>query len=204
MAVDPEPFTAKLAYARGLIQAESPNVPTEAPVEGKTVLIAAGSATSVTKKQMEVLCSDERNIRISVDPIPLISDDASARNEEGKAIEAACMKLQNEEEFPRAILFETALHGTLLNLDEEDAKRNYLGGTCADLINIGLGHIVLGVLTRVALGATAQCATASIITLLLCPFITAAFDKYMMKHQKGIYSPEGWAYEKGRKLMGNA
>ncbi len=44
--------------------------------------------------------------------------------------------------------------------------------------------------------ATAQCATASIITLFLCPFITAAFDKYMMKKQKGIYSPEGWAYEK--------
>lgn len=45
--------------------------------------------------------------------------------------------------------------------------------------------------------ATAQCATASIITLFICPFITAAFDRYMMKHQKGIYSPEGWAYEKG-------
>lgn len=44
--------------------------------------------------------------------------------------------------------------------------------------------------------ATAQCATASIITLFLCPFITAAFDKYMQKRQKGIYSPEGWAYEK--------
>ena len=48
--------------------------------------------------------------------------------------------------------------------------------------------------------ATAQCATASIITLFLCPFITASFDKYMMKNQKGIYSPEGWAYEKGQKL----
>ena len=45
--------------------------------------------------------------------------------------------------------------------------------------------------------ATAQCATASIITLFLCPFITAAFDRYMMKRQKGIYSPEGWAYQKG-------
>lgn len=44
--------------------------------------------------------------------------------------------------------------------------------------------------------ATAQCATASIITLFLCPFITAAFDKYMQKKQKGIYSPEGWAYDK--------
>ena len=43
--------------------------------------------------------------------------------------------------------------------------------------------------------ATAQCATASIITLFLCPFITAAFDKWMQKRQKGIYSPEGWAYD---------
>ncbi|MBQ7534966.1 MAG: 2-keto-3-deoxygluconate permease [Stomatobaculum sp.] len=50
--------------------------------------------------------------------------------------------------------------------------------------------------------ATAQCATASIITLFLCPFITAAFDKYMMNSQKGIYSPEGWAYEKGLKMTG--
>jgi len=44
--------------------------------------------------------------------------------------------------------------------------------------------------------ATAQCATASIITLFLCPFITAFFDKYMQKKQRGIYSPEGWAHDK--------
>jgi len=43
--------------------------------------------------------------------------------------------------------------------------------------------------------ATAQCATASIITLFLCPFIVAFFDKMMRKAKKGIYSPEGWAYE---------
>lgn len=44
--------------------------------------------------------------------------------------------------------------------------------------------------------ATAQCATASIITLFLCPFIVAFFDKMMQKKQKGIYSPEGWAHYK--------
>ncbi|HEY9575319.1 MAG TPA: 2-keto-3-deoxygluconate permease, partial [Lachnospiraceae bacterium] len=43
--------------------------------------------------------------------------------------------------------------------------------------------------------ATAQCATASIITLFLCPFIVAFFDNFMRKHQKGIYSPQGWAYQ---------
>ena len=41
--------------------------------------------------------------------------------------------------------------------------------------------------------ATAQCATASIITLFLCPFIVAFFDNFMRKHRMGIYSPEGWA-----------
>lgn len=44
--------------------------------------------------------------------------------------------------------------------------------------------------------ATAQCATASIITLFVCPFIVAFFDNYMKKNKKGIYSPEGWASNK--------
>ncbi|MDU8924903.1 2-keto-3-deoxygluconate permease [Pasteurellaceae bacterium LIM206] len=45
--------------------------------------------------------------------------------------------------------------------------------------------------------ATAQCATASIITLFLCPFIVAFFDRQMRKNKLGIYSDEGWA---GKKL----
>lgn len=52
--------------------------------------------------------------------------------------------------------------------------------------------------------ATAQCATASIVTLFLCPFITAAFDKYMRKKKKGIYSEEGWAYQKEQSVMREA
>ncbi len=44
--------------------------------------------------------------------------------------------------------------------------------------------------------ATAQCATASIITLFAIPFLTAFFDNIMRKRQAGIYSPEGWAHYK--------
>lgn len=44
--------------------------------------------------------------------------------------------------------------------------------------------------------ATAQCATASVITLFLCPFLVAFFDGYMRKNRKGIYSAEGWAADK--------
>ena len=148
LAVDPGPFTSKLAYVRGLTQEESANVPEESPVENKTVLIAAGSATPVTKKQMEVLCKDERVLRVSIDPIPLINGDQEAKEAVAAAVETACISLEKEEQ-PRAILFETALHGTLLNLDEEDKKRGYNGGTSADLINVGLGMIIATILERV-------------------------------------------------------
>ena len=147
LAVDPGPFTAKLAQARGLIGEESPNIPTEAPAEGKTVLIAAGSATPVTKKQMEVLCTDERVKRISIDPIPLINGGCEAEEAIEEASNKACGYL-GEEEQPRAILFETALHGTLLNLDEEDGKRGYVRGQSANMINAGLGRIISYVLKR--------------------------------------------------------
>ena len=119
VAVDPGPFTSKLAYRRGLIQEEQPNVPPAASEEGKTVLIAAGSATPVTKKQMQVLCEDSRHVRISVEPIPLINGGDEALDEE------------------------------LLNLDEEDKKRGYAGGMSANRINAGLGTIISQVLEQV-------------------------------------------------------
>ncbi|SHJ81750.1 four-carbon acid sugar kinase family protein [Hespellia stercorisuis] len=149
LTVDPGPFTAKLAFNRGLIGEEEPNVPEgSAEGSGKTVLIAAGSATPVTKKQMGILCEDPRHVRISVEPIPLIEGSETALDEAFKAINRA-VELLDSDNPPRAILFETALHGELLNLDEEDAKRNYAGGMSADRINAGLGTIISQVLEQV-------------------------------------------------------
>lgn len=149
VAVDPGPFTSKLAYNRGLIQEESPNVP-ENPADenGKTVLIAAGSATPVTKKQMGILCEDERHVRISVEPIPLIEGGDTALDEAFRAVHKAKELLESEDQ-PRVILFETALHGELLNLDEEDQKRGYAKGMSADRINAGLGTIISQLLDQV-------------------------------------------------------
>ncbi len=141
IAVDPGPFTAKLAYYRDLIKEEEPNVPDETDETGKTVLIAAGSATPVTKKQMEVLCQDPRHVRISVDPITLIEGGDTALDEVFRAVHMAEDLLKSDNQ-PRAILFETALHGELLNLDEEDNKRHYAGGMSANRINAGLGTIM--------------------------------------------------------------
>lgn len=148
LTVDPGPFTSKMAYHRSLIGIEEPNLPPEAPENGKTVLIAAGSATPVTKKQMEVLCEDPRHVRISVDPVSLIEGGATALDEAFKAVNKATELLQSGQQ-PRAILFETALHGELLNLEEEDNKRHYANGMSADRINAGLGVIVSQVLEQV-------------------------------------------------------
>lgn len=147
VAVDPGPFTSKLAFCRDLIKAEEPNLPPEADETGKTVLIAAGSATPVTKKQMEVLCKDTRHVRISVEPIPLIEGGGRAVKEVEKAV-AKAIELMEGGTQPRAILFETALHGELLNLDEEDNKRHYAGGMSANRINAGLGSIISQVLEK--------------------------------------------------------
>ena len=147
VAVDPGPFTSKLAFYRDLIKAEEPNLPPEADETGKTVLIAAGSATPVTKKHMEVLCKDTRHMRIPVEPIPLIEGGDRAVKEVEKAV-AKAIELMDGGMQPRAILFETALHGELLNLDEEDNKRHYAGGMSANRINAGLGSIISQVLEK--------------------------------------------------------
>lgn len=141
LAVDPGPFTSKLAYYRDLIQEEADNIPPAADEAGKTVLIAAGSATPVTKKQMEILCQDPRHVRISVNPIPLVEGGADSLDEVFQAVHKA-EELLNSSVPPQAILFETALHGELLNLDEEDNKRHYAGGMSANRINAGLGTII--------------------------------------------------------------
>lgn len=147
LTVDPGPFTSKMAYHRSLIGIEEPNLPPEADEAGKTVLIAAGSATPVTKKQMEVLCEDPRHVRISVDPVELIEGGDRALDEAFKAVNKAVELFESGSQ-PRAILFETALHGELLDLDEEDNKRHYAHGMSADRINAGLGVIISQVLEK--------------------------------------------------------
>lgn len=148
VAVDPGPFTSKLAFYRELISAEEPNIPPQADEAGKTVLIAAGSATPITKKQMEILCQDPRHVRVSVEPLPLIEGGDVALDEVFKAVNKAAELLESDNQ-PRAILFETALHGELLNLDEEDNKRHYAGGMSANRINAGLGMIISQLLEKV-------------------------------------------------------
>jgi uncharacterized protein YgbK (DUF1537 family) len=145
LAVDPGPFTAKMAFCRGIIEVEQPNIPDVKPVTGKTVLIAAGSATPVTKRQMEVLCEDDQVRRIEVDPLALIHG-ADSANDEIARVEKLAVGMLNQPVPPKAILMETALHGDLLDLDAEDKRHGYAKGMSAESINGGLGAIVAAVI----------------------------------------------------------
>lgn len=147
LAVDPGPFTAKLAFHRGLTEIEQPNIPDVQPVSGKTVLIAAGSATPVTKRQMAVLCEDDRVAHIEVDPLALIHGAETATAEIARAVEQTVALLKQPRQ-PRAILLETALHGDLLDLDAEDRRHGYARGVSANCINAGLGSIIAETLAQ--------------------------------------------------------
>lgn len=148
LAVDPGPFTSKLAYVRGIISEEESNIPCRtADGTGKTVLIAAGSATPVTKRQMEVLCGDSRHLRIPVDPVSLINGAEEGAGEVERAAQTAADMIRNQS--PRVILLETALHGSPLDLCEEDRKRGYEKGISSNRINSGIGAIVAGIFERV-------------------------------------------------------
>ena len=151
LSVDPGPFTAELARQRGLAGQEqdgpySLNVKEKASVKpGRTVLVAAGSATEVTKRQMQKLFEKTDAHQISVDPVRLLSGAEEAEKEIVKAAEDAIEILKNQSNVP-VVVFETALHGTLLDLDAEDKKHGYPNGMSADKINEGLGMIVKKVL----------------------------------------------------------
>ena len=151
LSVDPGPFTAELARQRGLASQErdgkySSRVGREKQKDKvynsenarRTVLIAAGSATEVTKRQIHIFCKNTQACQISVNPQLLIEQ---SEREIARVADEAVKILETQKNIP-AIVFETALHGVLLNLDMEDRKRDYQPGRCADKINEGLGKII--------------------------------------------------------------
>ena len=148
LAVDPGAFTARLAYERGLVKEEEANIPKDTmDGKGQTVLITAGSATPVTKRQIGILCEDPRHIAVSIDPLPLIDGGEMAEAEISRTVTLVTELLERPDQ-PRAIVLETALSGPILNLGEEDAKRGYADGMSANRINGCLGTIVERVLDR--------------------------------------------------------
>ncbi|MBC5580934.1 four-carbon acid sugar kinase family protein [Anaerofilum sp. BX8] len=150
LSADPGPFTVQLMRCRSLL-GEERSVPIRPAAilgqaaPGQAVLVAAGSATPVTREQMEVLTKRKRTLQISIDPARLAFDGREAR-EEGLAAAAKAMAALKGADAPEVVLLETALHGTRLQLDQVDQEHGYPKGRSAELINKGLGWIVARIL----------------------------------------------------------
>lgn len=148
LAVDPGPFTERLAQARGIIQGESrAEKPfTQGQPQG-SIVIVAGSATPVTKKQLTHLIEhNEQVCHIPVDAELLIDKEHAADIEVERVVRQAQDCLSNHKN--AVFVFESALTGRLLNLTEEEQRFGLTHGEAADNINQGLGNIVKTVLSR--------------------------------------------------------
>lgn len=149
LAVDPGPFTERLAAFRCLSKSRKGDVLPEKNSENPNgmILIAAGSATPVTKNQLNRLISSNSNtIHVPIDAELLIDKDNSADVEIRRAVDVAMQYLTLRKN--PIFVFETALTGKVLNLSEQELLFNLQPGQAAENINIGLGKIVRAVLSK--------------------------------------------------------
>lgn len=145
LAVDPGPFTERLAAQRGLMH-EPRRAPSTSPATlSGSVVIVAGSATAVTKKQLGYLIGRSPNVcHIPIDAELLVDRQNAAEVEVSRVVRQAkrCVPEQKNALF----VFESALTGRLLNLSEEEVRFGLAPGQAAENINCGLGEIVREVL----------------------------------------------------------
>ncbi|AYH48049.1 PTS sugar transporter subunit IIBC [Dickeya fangzhongdai] len=147
LAVDPGPFTERLAWAREMIRDEPRPEPIAVPVSQQqgSIVVVAGSATPVTKRQLTRLIEqDSRVCHIPVDAELLIDREHSAAIEVQRVVRQAqeCVRTHHNAIF----VFESALTGRLLDLAQEEQRFGLAHGQAADNINRGLGDIVQAVL----------------------------------------------------------
>ncbi|XCP84654.1 four-carbon acid sugar kinase family protein [Roseburia hominis] len=142
LAVDPGPFTMQLACSRGIAQrGELQTEEKSMPEDNRTALIIAGSANPSTKTQMEILYkSDRENVCVSVSPHKLIAGGSQMQAEVAEVV-GRIKDLLDQVKRPKSVIVETALHGSVVDLKEEDKKYGYLPGTSSAMINEGLALI---------------------------------------------------------------
>ncbi|OBR92890.1 hypothetical protein CLRAG_21840 [Clostridium ragsdalei P11] len=152
LAVDPGPFTEQLARAKKF---NSNVIKKSVKMETKdnefygsgTVLVVAGSASSVTVSQMKVLRDVSGTCQVSV-KAPLLLGGGKASDLEIKRVSEKVVNILNESNVPRVIMLETALSGDVLNLKEEGKKYGISSEEAADNINLGIGEITRRILDK--------------------------------------------------------
>lgn len=147
LAVDPGPFTERLAMRRGLMREPRKAALAQQAKENQrgSILLIAGSATPVTKKQLQYLIDhDDRVCHIPVDAELLVDRENAAEIEINRVVRLAQQSISEQQD--ALFVFESALTGRLLNLSEEEKRFGLSHGKAAENINKGLGSIVREVL----------------------------------------------------------
>lgn len=149
LPVDPGAFTVEMAVCRGIAgETECPEAEAEENGSDGTALFIVGSANPSTGIQIQKLMDhDARNYQVSADPVKLIGGGAE-RSREVERVLGEIDALMEQPEKPRAIVVETAFHGSLVNLDEQDQMHEYEKGGSSAMINEGLAQITEKVLER--------------------------------------------------------
>lgn len=144
VCVDPGAFTQKMAFLRGFGEADivckNQNKKIDIKSLKEKVLIAAGSATDVTKNQIKILMKEDYSSVIPVGAENLIKGADSAKEEIEKVLETFQQTLL--ELGSNVIAFETASTGARLDLKEMEQKYNLMPGQASGNINKGLGKII--------------------------------------------------------------
>ncbi|MFS2222836.1 four-carbon acid sugar kinase family protein [Pantoea sp. B65] len=148
LAVDSGPFTERLAMNRSLMhndQQRSQQSICRETQQG-SIVIVAGSATPVTKKQLNhLIANDARVCHIPVDAELLLDRKNAAEIEIARVVRQArqCVASHKNALF----VFESALTGRLLDLKEEEQRFELAPGSAAENINKGLATIVKDILS---------------------------------------------------------
>ncbi|WP_367341295.1 four-carbon acid sugar kinase family protein [Limosilactobacillus sp.] len=144
LAVDPGPFTYALALAHGLGQEKadttSDNASSIDPEESGHVLVVAGSATGVTRKQIDYLAANDTVDVISVDPRSIVMNDRLAH----QMITAQTDRLLASLSDPatNVTILETAVYSPVLDLKQVEAEDHLPSGQASANINLAVAQIV--------------------------------------------------------------
>lgn len=155
IAVDPGPFTERLAEAHGLTTSDADSlrkIRTESDSNDKgTVLVVAGSATPVTTMQMRALRRLNGTRVIPVKILPLISGE-ERRKAEMQSIAEDVDKLFASDKQPRVLIlaFDTTLTGNLIDLVEQESLHGLASGQASGIIAESLGKIARSVIEKIS------------------------------------------------------
>lgn len=146
VCVDPGPFTERMAIRSGTVQTRVPHERTirveSAPTDHGTVLVVAGSATSTTNGQMNVLRNLPGTWAVEVAIDPLMGDEEGFRAE-AERVSGEVTRLMRRSDPPRVLLLglQSTLSGRVVDLAALERAIGLEPGVGPARIPVRLGEI---------------------------------------------------------------